>query len=227
MKRCICFIICFAALLFPLFSSSYEVGDFVSFNLVINKEGTTRLYFSLSDSGKEGENSIKPFVEDNTDFVSGEFYIGYDIYSDVLNLDIDAVQILLTFTASGDPTEASDFMLQDITNPENGLVFNYTVSGTVVSSGTATVGSNKIANVSFDKEQISGKQPLTSTSQDLISPARQVVLKDSGKGESPLHGFHKVSITINPPVRTADNQSIEGFITGQYRGYAVLSVKAK
>ena len=222
MKRCICFIIGFAALLFPLFSTPYEVGDSVSFNLVINKEGTTRLYFSLSDSGEEGENSIKPFVEDNITSVSGEFYVGYDIYSDVLDLDIDAVRILLTFTASGNVDESTDFMLQDITDSENGLVFNYTVSETVVSSGTATVGINNIANVSFTDR--SKKQPLTSTSQDSISPARQVVLKDSGKGESPLHGFHKVSITIKPPV-ISDTES--GFITGQYRGYVVLSVNAK
>lgn len=225
MKRCICFIIGFAALLFPLFSFSYEVGDSVSFNLVINKEGTTRLYFSLSDSGEEGENSIKPFVEDNIKSVSGEFYVGYDIYSDVLDLNTDAVRILLTFTASGNVDESTDFMLQDITDSENGLVFDYTVSETVVSSGTATVGiNNNIANVSFADNIRSKKQPLTFTSQDSISPARQVVLKDSGKGESPLHGFHKVSITINPPVRS-DTES--GFITGQYRGYVVLSVNAK
>ena len=223
MKRCICFIIGFAALLFHLFSSPYEVGDSVSFNLVINKEGTTRLYFSLSDSGEEGENSIKPFVEDNITPVSGEFYVGYDIYSDVLDLDTDAVRILLTFTASGNVDESTDFMLQDITDSENGLVFDYTVSETVVSSGTATVGINNIANVSFENKR-SEKQPLTYTSQDSISPARQVVLKDSGEGESPLHGFHKVSITIKPPVRS-DTES--GFITGQYRGYVVLSVNAK
>ena len=224
MKRCICFIIGFAALLFPLFSTSYEVGDSVSFNLVINKEGTTRLYFSLSDSGEEGENSIKPFVEDNITSVSGEFYVGYDIYSDVLDLDIDAVRILLTFTASGNVDESTDFMLQDITDSENGLVFDYTVSEKVVSSGTATVEINNIAKVSFAENIRSKKQPLTYTSQDSISPARQVVLKDSGKGESPLHGFHKVSITIKPPV-ISDTES--GFITGQYRGYVVLSVNAK
>lgn len=223
MKRCICFIIGFAALLFPLFSSPYKVGESVKFNLVINKEGTTRLYFSLSGSGEEGENSIKPFVEDNITPVSGEFYVGYDIYSDVLDLDTDAVRILLTFTASGNVDELTDFMLQDITDSENGLVFDYTVSETVVSSGTATVGINNIANVSFENKR-SEKQPLTYTSQDSISPARQVVLKDSGEGESPLHGFHKVSITIKPPVRS-DTES--GFITGQYRGYVVLSVNAK
>ena len=224
MKRCICLIIGFAALLFPLFSTSYEVGDSVSFNLVINKEGTTRLYFSLSDSGEEGENSIKPFVEDNITSVSGEFYVGYDIYSDVLDLDTDAVRILLTFTASGNVDESTDFMLQDITDSENGLVFDYTVSEKVVSSGTATVEINNIAKVSFAENIRSKKQPLTYTSQDSISPARQVVLKDSGEGESPLHGFHKVSIKINPPVRSDTER---GFITGQYRGYVVLSVNAK
>ena len=227
MKRCICFAIVFTALFFPLFSSSYGVGDSVSFDLVINKEGTSRLYFSLSASGEEGENNIKPFVEDNTQDVSEVFYVGYDIYSDVLNLNTDKIQILLTFTASGDPKVDSDFMLQNIENSDNGIVFDYTVSDTNASSGGASVGSSNIATIKFlENERDSRKKLLTIEEVK----GRQVVLykpDEGGFSQSPIHGFHKVSITINPPTRINEEGSeIEGFVTGQYRGYAVLSIEA-
>ena len=225
MKKFILFLMLYTVFVCFSFGVSYNVNDSIPFYLVFNKEGETDLYFSLTEAGAKGDNSINPIVEDNTHSVSTVFYVGYDIYSDVLDLDTDKIKVLLTFSASGDEKLASDYMLQDIGNPDNGLVFDYKVTGTTVLNNTASASSDYIAEVEFPEDSRDKKQLLQENGQAL----RQTVLyqpNDGAVAKSPLHGFHRIEMTINPPVRNVDGNKISGFITGQYRGYAVLSVES-
>lgn len=185
-----------------------------SFSLVLTKEGESKVYFSSSFSSDVSLSSISLISETNTigedqNAPTATFYVGYDIYNNLLSKNSEAFKIAMTFSSTMDISNDADWMLKNI-ELDNGLVFDYKVS---------------------DSDSDSLEPPFKSCSfqaarnEKAALDRRQVILYEKEATETlppvGIHGKHKVQITINPP---KNDNGETAFVTGQYVGYVILSV---
>ena len=186
-----------------------------SFSLVLTKEGESKVYFSSSFSSDVSLSSISLISETNTigedqNAPTATFYVGYDIYNNLLSIDSKAFKIAMTFSSTMDISNDADWMLKNI-ELDNGLVFDYTVS---------------LSNSdSLENPFKSGSFQAATRNEKATLAQRQVILYEKEATETlppvGIHGKHKVQITINPP---KNDNGETAFVTGQYVGYVILSV---
>ena len=185
-----------------------------SFSLVLTKEGESKVYFSSSFSSDVSLSSISLISETNTIGDQGAptatFYVGYDIYNNLLSIDSKAFKIAMTFSSTMDISNDADWMLKNI-ELDNGLVFDYTVS---LSNSDSL--ENPFKSGSFQAATRNKKATLAQRQVTLYEKAATDTLAPVG-----VHGKHKVQITINPP---ENDNGEDAFVTGQYVGYVILSV---
>lgn len=188
----------------------------IEFNLMLRKVGSTSLNFYSADGAEISSidnlistNNVSP-VEDVT------FYVDYVVSNDIMNFVSDLFKVLLTFSASGNLNNESDWMLSHSTEPNTGLVFDYHV---YKSTNEESTSEEILKEKSFldEKGNISKKIGLD---------VRQIELFSRTENDSlPVTGHHKVSLSINPPLSTDETgNTIEAFTSGQYVGYVILSI---
>ena len=204
-KRILILLLVVCASFFSLTAGSIE------FNLMLRKVGSTSLNFYSADGAEItsidnliSTNNVSP-VEDII------FYVDYVVSNDIMNLDGDLFKVLLTFSASGNLNNDSDWMLSHSTEPNTGLVFDYHVY--------------KSTNEEILKEK-SFLDEKGNISKKIGLDVRQIELFSRTENDSlPVTGHHKVSLSINPPLSTDETgNTIEAFTSGQYVGYVILSI---
>lgn len=212
MRKSILFLFFFLCITFHIFA--------LDFDLVLTKEGESRVYFS-DNAGNDLYNRVSLYTSVNTEPVSATFYFGYELYPNLVELVTDKLTMTLTFTS--DPSEnGKSFMLVKQNDENTGLVYDYSVSESVKNiENTYSFDSvGKIASKTFDDYQRSSAQELSE---------RKVAVFSKREIKDPIIGMHEVEITINPPsissdnpTGSSDNTSSEAFTTGQYIGYVIL-----
>ena len=209
-KRILILLLVVCASFFSLIAGSIE------FNLMLRKVGSTSLNFYSAD-GAEITSIDNLISTDNVSPVEDIiFYVDYVVSNDIMNLDGDLFKVLLTFSASGNLNNDSDWMLSHSTEPNTGLVFDYHV---YKSTNEESTSEEILKEKSFldEKGNISKKIGLD---------VRQIELFSRTENDSlPVTGHHKVSLSINPPLSTDETgNTIEAFTSGQYVGYVILSI---
>lgn len=193
----------------------------IEFNLMLRKVGSTSLNFYSKD-GAEITSIDNLISTDNVSPVEDIiFYVDYVVSNDIMNFVSDLFKVLLTFSASGNLNNESDWMLSHSTEPNTGLVFDYHVykSTNEESTNEESTSEEILKEKSFldEKGNISKKIGLD---------VRQIELFSRTENDSlPVTGHHKVSLSINPPLSTDETgNTIEAFTSGQYVGYVILSI---
>ena len=111
-KRILILLLVLCASFFSLTAGSIE------FNLMLRKVGSTSLNFFSAD-GAEISSIDNLISTDNVSPVEDIiFYVDYVISNDVISLDSDPFKVLLTFSASGNLNNDSDWMLSHSTEPK-------------------------------------------------------------------------------------------------------------
>lgn len=213
-KRILILLLVLCASFFSLTAGSIE------FNLMLRKVGSTSLNFFSADGAEIS--SIDNLISTNN--VSPEdvtFYVDYVVSNDIMNFDNDLFKVLLTFSASGNLNNESDWMLSHSTEPNTGLVFDYQVykSTNEESTNEESTSEEILKEKSFldEKEKISQKIGLDVRQIELFSRTENDPL--------PVTGHHKVFLSIYPPLSTDEKgNEIEAFTSGQYVGYVILSI---
>lgn len=212
MRKSILFLFFFLCITFHIFA--------LDFDLVLTKEGESRVYFS-DNAGNDLYNRVSLYTSDNTKPVSATFYFGYELYPNLVELVTDKLTMTLTFTS--DPNKNGEsFMLVKKNDENTGLVYDYSVSesGNNIGNTYSFDDVKKITSKTFGSAQRSSAQKLEE---------RKVVVFPNREIKEPIIGMHEVEITINPPLissdnptGSSDNTSSEAFTTGQYIGYVIL-----
>lgn len=193
----------------------------IEFNLMLRKVGSTSLNFYSKD-GAEITSIDNLISTDNVSPVEDIiFYVDYVVSNDIMNLDGDLFKVLLTFSASGNLNNDSDWMLSHSTEPNTGLVFDYHVYKSTNEESTSEESTSE--EILKEKSFLDEKRNI---SKKIGLDVRQIELFSRTENDSlPVTGHHKVSLSINPPLSTDETgNTIEAFTSGQYVGYVILSI---
>lgn len=200
----------FPAVLIVLSVSAAELSNF-SFDIVFNKEAVSYVRFlDSNDRNKASTISSVKFslastnTNDNTNEAYSEpFYIDYRIYNG------ETVSILFVpGNATADTYMNDGTML--ISKSENDVInklnYNVEISGIDKKINGFTSGNNN-SDVSIDQRSI---EIATAPIGDVAEPV------------NPL----KVSMIVYPPkyIDPENNTETTGFVSGQYTGYAILTI---
>ena len=203
MRKCFLFILVF-------FSFNCFLYSETSFDLVLTKQGESRIYFS-DGNGNDLYDQVELYTADNSKAVSATLYFGYDLYPNLVATTDERLKMTLTFS-SGPTITDEDYMLKH-TTLEQGLLYDYTI--TTKEGNNALYVSEKIT---FNKR--SNVAPLTGSSSDI--PSRQVTVFSNKQLNASTSALYRIDISINPPGETEDNVA---FTTGQYTGYIILTLE--
>ncbi len=183
--------------------SADDISKF-AFNIVFDKEAVSYVRF-LDDADRETASTISGVkfsltAPDSTEpATSEEFWIDYRIYS--------GETVSLVFVPGNATSEDYDTTPGTMLVSDNGNGLNYNVAIDGVDKISSFTSGNNDSDVSIDQRTI---EIATAPIGDVAEPV------------NPL----KVSMIVYPPkyIDPENNTETTGFVSGQYTGYAILTI---